>query len=96
MQVFDLTALRGLTGAPRTFSTVNRYTAFGNSHNLVINEDTNFVYVVGTARTDAYNGGVHFLDIQDPQNPTATCETAMTKPANTSVSANDSVRKVTR
>jgi choice-of-anchor B domain-containing protein len=37
----------------------------------VINEDTNFVYVVGTARTDAYNGGVHFLDIQDPQNPTA-------------------------
>ncbi len=71
MQVFDLTTLRGLSGAPRTFSAVNRYTAFGNSHNLVINEDTNFVYAVGTARTDAYNGGVHFIAIQDPQNPTA-------------------------
>ncbi len=71
MQVFDLTKLLNVSGAPITFSADNRYTGFGNSHNIVINETTGFAYAVGTARNDMYNGGAHFLDLQDPLNPQA-------------------------
>jgi choice-of-anchor B domain-containing protein len=67
MQVFNLTALRNVTGAPITFSADNRYTGFGNSHNIVINEDSGFAYAVGTG-DDIYNGGVHFINVQDPLN----------------------------
>lgn len=71
MQVFDLTRLRDTTGAPQTFTEDARYTGFGNAHNIVVNEDTGFAYVVGTARDDAFLGGVHFINIQDPKNPVA-------------------------
>ncbi len=30
-----------------------------------------FAYVVGTDRGDAFNGGAHFINIQDPKNPLA-------------------------
>lgn len=68
MQVFDLTKLRGVTD-PQTFEADFRYVDFGTAHNIVINEESGFAYPVGTARNDAYNGGVHFISIQDPQNP---------------------------
>jgi len=71
MQVFDLTKLRDVTDAPETFEADARFTGFGNAHNIVINEDTGFAYVVGTSRSDAFNGGAHFVNIQDPQNPIA-------------------------
>lgn len=71
MQVFDLTTLRTVANPPVTFSEDAHYTGFGNSHNIVINENTGFAYPVGTARNDAFNGGVHFVNIQDPKNPTA-------------------------
>ncbi len=69
MQVFDLTRLRDVTDAPKTFDADERYTGFGNAHNVVINEDTGYAYPVGTARDDEFNGGVHFINIQDPKNP---------------------------
>ncbi|MCK0144183.1 choice-of-anchor B family protein [Arenibacter sp. F26102] len=69
MQVFDLEKLRNVTNSPETFSADARYTGFGNCHNIAINEDTGFAYAVGTARDDIYNGGVHFINIQDPKNP---------------------------
>lgn len=71
MQVFDLTRLRNVTNAPETFNADARYTGFGNAHNIVINEETGFAYVVGTARDDAFRGGAHFINIQDPKNPIA-------------------------
>ncbi|MEM9142036.1 MAG: choice-of-anchor B family protein [Bacteroidota bacterium] len=71
MQVFDLTRLRDASGDPQTFGADARYTGFGNAHNLFINEETGFAYVVGTARNDAFNGGVHFINVQDPKNPLA-------------------------
>ncbi len=71
MQVFDLRNLLSVTNNPATFSADTRYTGFGNSHNIVINEATGYAYGVGTDRGDAYNGGVHFVNIQDPLNPTA-------------------------
>ena len=36
---------------------------------MVINEEVGFVYPVGTARNDVFNGGVHFVDIQNPAVP---------------------------
>lgn len=69
MQVFDLTKLRNVNNPPVTFETDARYTGFGNAHNIVINEDTGFAYVVGTARDDAFRGGAHFIDIREPKNP---------------------------
>ncbi len=68
MQVFDLTKLRNVANAPETFEADTRYTGFGNAHNIVINEASGYAYAVGT---DTFNGGAHFIDIQDPKNPIA-------------------------
>ncbi|MFD2100289.1 choice-of-anchor B family protein [Flagellimonas iocasae] len=70
MQVFDLKKLRNVTDPPQLFASDARYTGIGNAHNIVINEETGFAYPVGTARNDAFNGGVHFVDIQNPTSPT--------------------------
>ena len=37
----------------------------------MINEESGYAYGVGTARNDAYFGGAHFVNIQDPTNPLA-------------------------
>lgn len=67
MQVFDLTRLRDVPDAPATFTADAVYDEFGNAHNLVINEDSGYAYAVGT---QTFNGGPHFINIQDPMNPT--------------------------
>ncbi len=71
MQVFDLTRLRGLDpNAPaRTFTadTVYHVGGSGNTHNLDINEESGFAYLVGTSTC---NAGLHMVDIRDPKNPT--------------------------
>lgn len=71
MQVFDLTKLRDVNNTPETFTADAHYSGFGNAHNIVINEGTGFAYAVGTARNDAFGGGVHFINVQDPKNPVA-------------------------
>ncbi len=71
MQVFDLTKLREVNAPPATFEDDARYTGFGNAHNIVINEESGFAYVVGTERNDQFRGGAHFVNIQDPKNPEA-------------------------
>eukprot|EP01095_Lingulamoeba_sp_RSL-Kostka_P008217 TRINITY_DN270_c0_g1_i1.p1 TRINITY_DN270_c0_g1~~TRINITY_DN270_c0_g1_i1.p1 ORF type:complete len:464 (-),score=161.09 TRINITY_DN270_c0_g1_i1:177-1544(-) len=43
------------------------YDQFGSSHNIVINEETGFLYAVGTRTCSA---GLHVVNIQDPKNPT--------------------------
>jgi len=68
MQVFDLTRLRNTDTIPQTFDADAQYTEFGNAHNIVINESTGFAYAVGTS---TFNGGPHFINIQDPLNPIA-------------------------
>lgn len=65
LQVFDLTRLRGLTEV-QNFSADAVLNDFGNAHNIAINEDTGFAYVVGS---QLYNGGPVFIDINDPKNP---------------------------
>ena len=49
MQVFDLTQLRGVT-EPTNFSETAHYDRVGQSHNIAINEDTGFAYIVGNKR----------------------------------------------
>lgn len=71
MQVFDLARLRDVSDPPVNFDADAVYTGIGNSHNIVINESSGFAYPVGTNRGDAFNGGVHFVDISSPLNPTA-------------------------
>jgi choice-of-anchor B domain-containing protein len=75
MQVFDLRGLRGVRGAPVTFDETALYeidegggdTAAGNTHNLNINEDTGYAYLVGTSTC---NSGLHMVDVNDPADPT--------------------------
>ena len=67
MQVFDLTALRGLDGSPWVvFAESGHYGGFGNAHNIVINEATGYAYAVGSSTC---NGGLHIVDITTPVAP---------------------------
>lgn len=66
LQVFDLTRLRDITNAPVTFTEDVHFTDFGNAHNIAINEESGFAYVVGSNR---FGGGLYILDISNPKNP---------------------------
>lgn len=66
MQIFDLTRLRSVVSPPVVFTVDAWFSGFGGAHNLVINEDTGFAYAVGA---NTYNGGSHFVNIQNPLSP---------------------------
>jgi len=76
LQVYDLNQLTTLSKAYRasnstvhavqTFVPTTVYTEFGSSHNIVVNEETGFLYSVGS-KTCA--GGLHIVDINEPANP---------------------------
>jgi choice-of-anchor B domain-containing protein len=65
MQVFDLARVRGLTSRT-TMQPDLTYTQFGSSHNIVINEESGFVYAVGTRTC---SGGLHIVDVNEPKDP---------------------------
>jgi choice-of-anchor B domain-containing protein len=72
VQVFDLTEVRGVQG-PVTFAETAHYDGISTAHNVAINTDTGFLYVVGAedgAGTPACGGGLHMVDINDPAAPT--------------------------
>ena len=69
MQVFDLKRLRSVPNAPEIFTADTHFTDFGSSHNIIINEESGYAYVVGAARGSTYGGGPIFVNIQDPLNP---------------------------
>ena len=69
MQIFDLNRLNNLDGSTvEDFEEDALYTGFGNAHNIVVNEETGYAYAVGTS---TFEGGPHFVNIQDPLNPIA-------------------------
>ena len=69
MQVFDLTRLRDVT-EPREFEATTLYTGVASSHNVAINEETGFAYLVGSSDGgETCGGGSHIVDINDPVNP---------------------------
>ncbi len=65
MQVFDLTRLRGQVSS-QIFAADLVYSDFTSAHNIAINEDTGFAYVVDT---NTCSGGLHMIDITTPVNP---------------------------
>ena len=72
MQIFDLVTLREYYGQKAPAGTVRsipeqlHYDGFGSSHNIVINEDTGFLYAVGSKTCD---GGPHIVDIRQRLEP---------------------------
>ena len=72
MRVFDLTRLRGVTEAQDWTEDVNYPLAF-SAHNIAINEETGFAYIVGgnngLAAPDACLSGLHMVDISNPKLP---------------------------
>mgnify|MGYP005990997481 CR=1 FL=1 len=68
MQVFDLKRLRTVTTA-QTFTADKHFTGFGSAHNIVINENSDYAYPVGTSKSGTYKGGPLFINISDPKNP---------------------------
>ena len=69
MQVFDLKRLRNVVTPPETFTADTHFTEFGSAHNIVINEESGYAYIVGASRSSTYGGGPIFINIQDPINP---------------------------
>jgi len=66
MQVIDLTRLRGVSDN-REFFPDFHYDQVNSSHNMVINEQSGFGYIVGS---NACNRGLHMVDLSTPGTPT--------------------------
>jgi len=81
MQVFDLTRLRDAGPIPQVFSADVVYRGvdedglrLSNAHNVAINEETDFAYIVGSntcvsVGAEGENGGLHMVDISKPEEP---------------------------
>ena len=71
VQIFDLHRLREFDGEPIMFSEDVHYDGTYSTHNLEINEESNFVYAVGnSAGGETCGGALHMIDMEDPRNPT--------------------------
>ena len=66
LQVYDLNQLRDQSPGSRLSETAG-LSSFGSAHNIAINEDTGFAYIVGSKKC---SGGLYMVDISDPANPT--------------------------
>ena len=70
MQVYNLEELSSLTsapsGVPNDLKATAHYDEMTNTHNIVGNEDSGFMYAVGTSTC---RGGLHMIDVRDPPNP---------------------------
>jgi hypothetical protein len=73
MTVFDLTRLRGVTDAPE-WDADAFYPLTSAAHNVAINEDTGYAYIVGgnagLVVPDLCLSGLHMVDIRVPTSPT--------------------------
>ena len=75
MQVFDLRRLRDVT-APQAFASVRDYFGAGlsvgggelleSAHNIAIDEETGFGFIVGSTTCGR---GLHIVDLRDPERP---------------------------
>lgn len=71
LQFFDLEKIRDVANPPVEFHDYGRYLNFGNAHNVEINTETGFAYVVGATSGGecASNGGLHMVDLSVPHHP---------------------------
>ena len=73
MQVFDLTQLRDVDpdAMPVSFEATAHYDRINSAHNVAINTQTGYAYIVGgSGGGESCGGGLHMVNIQDPRNPT--------------------------
>ena len=73
MQIFDLTQLREVEPSerPARFSETAHYNGVEAAHNVVINSETGFAYIVGgNGAGTTCGGGLHMVDVQTPTSPT--------------------------
>ncbi|MGH7572241.1 MAG: choice-of-anchor B family protein, partial [Gemmatimonadota bacterium] len=71
VQVFDLTRLRNVESPPVTFTEDAHYDRIHSAHNIAINTETGYAYAVGNSGGgDTCGGGLHMIDIRDPESPT--------------------------
>lgn len=71
MQVFDLRRLRDVPRKPALFEPDVHYPLVASVHNIAINEETGFAYLVGSrGGGETCGGGLHMVDIREPLNPT--------------------------
>lgn len=69
VQVLDLNQLRKVESEPVTFTETALYAGIASAHNIVINEETGFGFVVGASGGgETCGGGLHMLDLRDPPN----------------------------
>jgi len=69
VQVFDLARLRGID-EPQMFEPDFLYDGIASAHNIVMNEETGFAYVVGASGGgETCGGGLHMLDVRTPPEP---------------------------
>eukprot|EP00586_Coscinodiscus_wailesii_P022503 CAMPEP_0172518576 /NCGR_PEP_ID=MMETSP1066-20121228/290898_1 /TAXON_ID=671091 /ORGANISM="Coscinodiscus wailesii, Strain CCMP2513" /LENGTH=661 /DNA_ID=CAMNT_0013300995 /DNA_START=94 /DNA_END=2079 /DNA_ORIENTATION=+ len=66
MQILELTQLKN-TSPGSVLTETAHHGGFGNAHNIFINEDTGFAYVVGSNKC---SGGLYMMNLKDnPTNP---------------------------
>ena len=69
VQVLDLNQLRKVEGEPVTFTETAHYAGIASAHNIVINEETGFGFVVGASGGgETCGGGLHMIDLRDTPN----------------------------
>ena len=69
MQIFNLNRLRSITPSSSGINMLTadvHYSEMTNSHNIVANEETDYIYAVGTATC---NSGLHIIDVKNPLKP---------------------------
>ena len=70
MQVFDLTRLLRVSGAPVTFTEDAHYNRIASAHNIAINESTGYAYTIGNSGGgETCGGALHMIDIRNPKQP---------------------------
>ena len=70
MQIFDLTTLRSVQNRPATFKETVLYEPIYSAHNVIINDDTGFAYIVAaSAGGETCGGGYHMVDVKNPVEP---------------------------
>lgn len=69
MQIFDLTQLRDETNLPKTFSNTAHYAEIGGSHNIFVNEESGYAYIIGAVTGQTCSGGLHMVNLANPTSP---------------------------
>lgn len=74
IQVFDLHQLRDVPNPPVTFTESGHYSGINSAHNIAIDPNRPYAYVVGSNQC---NGGLHIVSLADPLQPgPGTCHSA--------------------